>query len=68
MLNAKIWQNCVNKEIKKACKVLVVEIPASAAQMFVIMDLIFKRDITGHGGKFRNTYIIHISKFMIKRY
>ena len=38
--------------------VLVVEIPASAADMVLTLELNFKRDKTGDVGKFQNTYII----------
>ena len=51
--------------------VLVVQIPASAAKMVLTLELNLERDKTGDVGKFyntHNTYIIHISKFMITRY
>ena len=47
--------------------VLVVEIPASAAEVVLTLELKLERDKTGDVGKFRDTYIIHISKFMIAR-
>ena len=47
--------------------VLVVEIPASAAEMVLTLKLNLERDKTGDVGKFHDTYIIHISKFMIAR-
>ena len=38
---------------------LVVEIPATAAEMLLTLELIiFERDKTGDVGKFHNTYII----------
>jgi len=51
--------------------VLVVELPASPAKMVLTLELNLERGETGDGGKFHNkhnTYIIHISKFMITRY
>ena len=53
---------------RSACSGLVVEIPASAAEMVLTLELNFERDKTGDVGKFHNTYIIHTSKFMIKCY
>ena len=37
---------------------LVVEIPATAAEMALTLELNFERDKTGDVGKFHNTYII----------
>ena len=48
-------------------RVLVVEIPSSAAEMVLTLELNLERDKTGDVGKFHDTYIIHISKFMIAR-
>ena len=48
--------------------VLVVEIPILAAEMVLTLELNLERDKTGDVGKFHDTYIIHISKFMITRY
>ena len=47
--------------------VRVVEISASAAEMVFTMELNFERDKNGDVCKLHNTYIIHISKFMITR-
>ena len=46
-------------------RVLVVEVPSSAAEMVLTLELNLERDKTGDVGKFHDTYIIHISKFMI---
>ena len=46
---------------------LAVEIPVSAAEMILTLELNLERDKTGDEGKFHDTYIIHISKFMITR-
>ena len=43
-----------------------MEIPASAVEM-VLLEPNLERDKTGDVGKFHDTYIIHISKFMITR-
>ena len=43
-----------------------MEIPASAVEM-VLLEPNLERDKTGDVGKFHDTYIIHISKFMIAR-
>ena len=48
--------------------VLVVEILASAAEMVLTLELNFERYKTGDVSKFPNTYIIHISKLMIRHY
>ena len=51
--------------------VLVVEIPPSAAEMVLTLELNLKRDKTGDVGKFHAThtqFTIHISKFIITRY
>ena len=48
--------------------VLAVEIPVSAAEMVLTLELNLAKDKTGDVGKFHDTYIIHISKFMITRY
>ena len=37
---------------------LVVEIPASAAEMVLTLELNLERDKTGDAGKFHTTYII----------
>ena len=37
----------------------MVEIPASAVEMVLTLDLHFERYKTGDVGKFHNTYIIH---------
>ena len=47
--------------------VLLVEIPFSGAEMVLTLELNLERDKTGDVGKFHDTYIIHISKFMIAR-
>ena len=44
-----------------------MEIPVSAAEMVLTLELNLERDKTGDVGKFHDTYIIHISKFMITR-
>ena len=46
---------------------LAVEIPVSAAEMVLTLELNLETDKTGDVGKFHDTYIIHISKFMITR-
>ena len=48
--------------------VLVVEILTSAAEIVLTLELNFERDKTGDEGKFHNTYINQISKFMIACY
>ena len=45
-----------------------MEIPVSAAEMVLTLELNLAKDKTGDVGKFHDTYIIHISKFMITRY
>ena len=45
--------------------VLAVEIPVSAAEMVLTLELNLERDKTGDVGKFHDTNIILISKFMI---
>ena len=45
----------------------VVEIPASAAEMVLTLELNLERDKTGDVSKFHDTWIIHISKIMITR-
>jgi len=47
--------------------VLVVEIRASAAEVVLPLEPNLERDKTGDVGKFHDTYIIHIAKFMITR-
>ena len=47
---------------------LVVEILNPAAEFVLTLELNFERDKTRGEGKFHNTYIIQISKFMIARY
>ena len=44
-----------------------MEFPVSAAEMVLTLELHLERDKTGDVGKFHDTYIIHISKFMIAR-
>ena len=44
-----------------------MEIPVSAGEMVLTLELNLERDKTGDVGKFHDTYIIHISKFMITR-
>ena len=46
-----------------------MEIPVSAEMVFTLQltELNLERDKTGDVGKFHDTYIIHISKFMITR-
>ena len=45
----------------------VVEIPASAAEMVLTLELNLERDKTSDVSKFHDTWIIHISKIMITR-
>ena len=47
---------------------LVAEIPASAPEIVLTLELNFERDKTGDVGKFQNTYKIHISIFVFTRY
>ena len=47
--------------------VLVVEIRASAAEVVLPLEPNLERDKIGDVGKFHDTYIIHIAKFMITR-
>ena len=42
-------------------------IPVSAAEMVLTLELHLERDKSGDVGKFHDTYIIHISKFMFSR-
>ena len=44
-----------------------MEIPVSAVEMVLTLELTLERDKTGDAGKFHDTYIIHISNFMIAR-
>ena len=44
-----------------------MEIPVSAAEMVLTLELTLERDKTGDAGKFHDTYIIHIAKFMTTR-
>ena len=44
-----------------------MEIPISAAEMVLTLELNLQRDKNGDVGKFHDTYIMHISKFMITR-
>ena len=44
-----------------------MEIPVSAAEMVLTLELHLERDKSGDVGKFHDTYIIHISKLMIRR-
>ena len=44
-----------------------MEIPVPAAEMVLALELNLEREKTGDVGKFHDTYIIHISKFMITR-
>ena len=44
-----------------------MEIPVSAAEIVLTLELNLERGKTGDVGKFHDTYIIHISKFMITR-
>ena len=62
ILRPRTWQ-----KLRQERGVLVVEIPVSAAEMVSILELNLERDKTGDVGKFHDTYIIHISKFMITR-
>ena len=41
--------------------------PGTGAEMVLTLELNLERDKTGDVGKFHDTYIIHISKFMITR-
>ena len=49
--------------------VIAVEIPVPAEMVLTLQltELNLERDKTGDVGKFHDTYIIHISKFMITR-
>ena len=63
ILRPRTWQ-----KLRQEQGVLAVEIPVSAAEMVLTLELNLKRDKTSDVGKFHDTYIIHISKFMITRY
>ena len=56
------WQ-----KLRQEWEVLAVEIPVSAAEMVLTLELHLERDKTGDVGKFHDTYIMHISTFMITR-
>ena len=64
-------QKCLSRRITAILRqeraVLAVEISVSAAEMVLTLELNLERDKTGDVGKFHDTYIIHISKFMITR-
>ena len=62
ILKPKTWQ-----KLRQERGVLAVEIPVSAEMVFTLQltELNLERDKTGDEGKFHDTYIIHISKFMI---
>ena len=64
-------QKCLSRRIRAILRqeraVLAVEISVSAAEMVLTLELNLERDKTGDVGKFHDTYIIHISKFMITR-
>ena len=62
ILRPRTWQ-----KLREERGVLAVEIPVSAAEMVLTLELNLERDKTGDVGKFHDTYIIHISKFMITR-
>ena len=62
ILRPRTWQKLPHER-----GVLAVEIPVSAAEMVLTLELNLERDKTGDVGKFHDTYIIHISKFMITR-
>ena len=50
------WQ-----KLRQEWGVLAVEIPVSAAEMVLTLELHLERDKSGDVGKFHDTYIIHIS-------
>ena len=64
ILKPKTWQ-----KLRQERGVLAVEIPVSAEMVFTLQltELNLERDKTGDEGKFHDTYIIHISKFVITR-
>ena len=64
ILRPRAWQNCRNEDLSAN----VVEILTSTAEFVLTLELNFERDKTGGEGKFHNTYIFQISKFMIARY
>ena len=61
ILSPKIWQ-----KLRQERGVLAVKIPVSA-EVVLTLQINLERDKTGHVGKYHDTYIIHISKFMITR-
>ena len=63
ILRPRTWQ-----KVRHERGVLAVEIPVSAAEMILTLELNLAKDKTGDVGRFHDTYIIHISKFMITRY
>ena len=62
ILTPRTWQ-----KLRQERGVLAVEIPVSAAEIVLTLELNLERGKTGDVGKFHDTYIIHISKFMITR-
>ena len=60
ILRPRTWQ-----KLRQERGVLAVEIPISAAEMVLTLELNLERDKTGDVGKFHDTNIILISKFMI---
>ena len=62
ILRPRTWQ-----KLRQERGVPAMEIPVSAAEMVLTLELNLERDRTGDVGKFHDTYIIHISKFMITR-
>ena len=60
ILRPRTWQ-----KLPQERGVLAVEIPVSAAEMVLTLELNLERDKTGDVGKFHDTNIILISKFMI---
>ena len=64
-------QKCLSRRIRAILRqeraVLAVEISVSTAEMVLTLKLNLERDKTGDVGKFHDTYIIHISKFVITR-
>ena len=62
ILRPRTWQ-----KLRQERGVPAMEIPVSAAEMVLTLELNLERDKTGDVGKFHDTYIIHISKFMITR-
>ena len=63
ILRPRTWQKLRQAGTRSACS----GIPVSAAEMVLTLELNLERDKTGDVGKFHDTYIIHISKFMITR-